>query len=232
LFEGEEPIFEAMGVEPEISKILERRIYLKSGGYIVIDYGEALTAIDVNTGRYLGKKDLEDTILRTNLEAAREIAYQIRLKNLGGIIIVDFIDMERKESKELVYQTLCEALRRDRIKTYVYPISELGLVQITRKRTRNDVVRSMTEQCTHCDGSGLRSSRYVECYKILRSIKYACRKERAREVDLYVSKDIAQVLFEEERSALEWLEKTYKKRINVIVRHDLGLREYRVEVRE
>lgn len=231
LFQGEEPIFEAMGVEPEVSKIPERKIYLKSGGYIVIDYGEALTAIDVNTGRYLGKKDLEDTILRTNLEAAREIAYQIRLKNLGGIIIVDFIDMERKESKELVYQTLCDALRKDRIKTYVYPISELGLVQITRKRTRNDVVRSMTEQCSHCDGSGLVSSRYVECYRILRALRYRCMKERAKEIDLYISKDVAQILFEEERSALELLEKSYGKRINVVVRPELAMGEYRMEVK-
>ena len=133
-FGEKDPIFEVYGIEIEIAKLLQKKIWLKSGGYIVLDYTEALTVIDVNTGRYLGKKDLEDTILRTNLEAVKEIAYQIRLRNIGGIIIIDFIDMERKESRETVFQALMEALKKDRIKTFAYPISEIGLVQLTRKR--------------------------------------------------------------------------------------------------
>ena len=110
--------------------------------------------IDVNTGKYLGKRGLEDTILKTNLEAVKEIAYQIRLRNLGGIIIVDFIDMERKDSRESVFQALLDALKRDRIKTFAYPISELGLVQLTRKRTRENMVTMLTESCPTCEGSG------------------------------------------------------------------------------
>ena len=125
-------------MEVEIAKLTHKKIWLKSGGYIVFDYTEALTVIDVNTGKYLGKRGLEDTILRTNLEAVKEIAYQIRLRNVGGIIVVDFIDMERRDSRETVFKALLDALKKDRIKTFAYPISELGLVQLTRKRTREN----------------------------------------------------------------------------------------------
>ena len=144
-FNEKDPIFEVYRIEIEIAKLLQKKIWLKSGGYIVLDYTEALTVIDVNTGRYLGKKDLEDTILRTNLEAVKEISYQIRLRNIGGIIIIDFIDMERKESRETVFQSLMEALKKDRIKTFAYPISEIGLVQLTRKRTRHNIVTLLSE---------------------------------------------------------------------------------------
>ena len=133
LFDEKEDIFEFYRIEVEISKLTQKKIWLKSGGYIVLDYAEALSVIDVNTGKYIGKKGLEDTILKTNLEAVKEIAYQTRLRNLGGIIIVDFIDMERKDSRGSVFQALLDALKRDRIKTFAYPISELGLVQLTRK---------------------------------------------------------------------------------------------------
>jgi ribonuclease G len=175
-FDEKEEIFEFYRVEVDISKLTQKKIWLKSGGYIVFDYTEALTVIDVNTGKYLGKKGLEDTILKTNLEAVKEIAYQTRLRNLGGIIIVDFIDMERKESREIVFQALLDALKRDRIKTFAYPISELGLVQLTRKRTRENVVTGLTESCPTCDGSGYIKSRYTVCYEVLRILRVRCKK--------------------------------------------------------
>ena len=182
LFDEKEDIFESYRVEVEISKLTQKKIWLKSGGYIVLDYTEALNVIDVNTGKYLGKKGLEDTILKTNLEAVKEIAYQIRLRNLGGIIVVDFIDMERKDSRESVFQALLDALKRDRIKTFAYPISELGLVQLTRKRTRENIVTMLTESCPTCEGSGYIKSRYTICYEVLRTLRVLCRKGKGEAV--------------------------------------------------
>ena len=182
LFDGKEDIFESYRVEVEISKLTQKKIWLKSGGYIVLDDTEALNVIDVNTGKYLGKKGLEDTILKTNLEAVKEIAYQIRLRNLGGIIIVDFIDMERKDSRESVFQALLDALKRDRIKTFAYPISELGLVQLTRKRTRENMVTMLTESCPTCEGSGYIKSRYTICYEVLRMLRVSCGKGKGEAV--------------------------------------------------
>ncbi|MBI5967407.1 MAG: Rne/Rng family ribonuclease, partial [Deltaproteobacteria bacterium] len=141
LYEKEEPLLDYYGIEMEISRALGRRVWLKSGGYIVIDMTEALTVIDVNTGRFVGKRNLEDTILKTNLEAVKEIAYQLRLRNIGGIIIIDFIDMEKVSSREKVFQALMEALKKDKSKTNILKISELGLVEMTRKRTRESLGR-------------------------------------------------------------------------------------------
>ena len=190
-FDEKDSIFEAYGIEIEIAKLAQKKIWLKSGGYIVFDYTEALTVIDVNTGRYLGKKDLEDTILRTNLEAVKEIAYQIRLRNIGGIIVIDFIDMERKESRELVFQTLMETLKKDRIKTFAYPISEIGVVQMTRKRTRHNIVNLLAETCPNCDGTGYMKSRYTVCYEVLREFRSSCRKEAGKRLNIHLSPEVA-----------------------------------------
>lgn len=228
-FEEKDPIFEVFGIEMEITKLLQKKIWLKSGGYIVLDYTEALTVIDVNTGRYLGKKDLEDTILRTNLEAVKEIAYQIRLRNIGGIIIVDFIDMERKESRETVFQALVEVLKKDRIKTFVYPISEIGLVQITRKRTRHNITNLLTETCPNCDGSGYIKSRYTVCYEVLRELRSACKKEEGRTFNIYLSPEVASLLYEEEKSSIELIENKYKTKINLIANPSFSTDKFRVE---
>jgi ribonuclease G len=228
-FEEKDPIFEVFGIEMEITKLLQKKIWLKSGGYIVLDYTEALTVIDVNTGRYLGKKDLEDTILRTNLEAVKEIAYQIRLRNIGGIIIVDFIDMERKESRETVFQTLVEVLKKDRIKTFVYPISEIGLVQITRKRTRHNITNLLTETCPNCDGSGYIKSRYTVCYEVLRELRSACKKEEGRIFNIYLSPEVASLLYEEEKSSIELIENTYNTKINLIANPGFSIDKFHVE---
>jgi len=228
-FEEKDPIFEVFGIEMEVAKLLQKKIWLKSGGYIVLDYTEALTVIDVNTGRYLGKKDLEDTILRTNLEAVKEIAYQIRLRNIGGIIIVDFIDMERKESRETVFQTLVEVLKKDRIKTFVYPISEIGLVQITRKRTRHNITNLLTETCPNCDGSGYIKSRYTVCYEVLRELRSACRKEEGRIFNIYLAPEVASLLYEEEKSSIDLIENTYNTKINLIANPGFSIDKFHVE---
>ena len=228
-FDEKDPIFEAYGIEIEIAKLLHKKIWLKSGGYIVLDYTEALTVIDVNTGRYLGKKDLEDTILRTNLEAVKEIAYQIRLRNIGGIIVIDFIDMERKESRDLVFQTLVETLKKDRIKTFAYPISEIGVVQLTRKRTRHNIVNLMSETCPNCDGSGYIKSRYTVCYEVLRELKSDCRKDEGKIFNIHLSPEVARLLYEEEKSSLEHIETTYKTKVNLIANPDYSIDKFSIE---
>jgi ribonuclease G len=215
-FDDKEDIFDFYRLEIEISKLGHKKIWLKSGGYIVFDYTEALTVIDVNTGKYLGKKGLEDTILRTNLEAVKEIAYQIRLRNVGGIIIVDFIDMERRDSRETVFQALLDVLKKDRIKTFAYPISELGLVQLTRKRTRENTVTILTESCPTCEGTGYIKSRYTVCYEVLRELRSSCRKGEGKQFNVHLAPEVARLLFEEEKASIEYLETTYGRKINII----------------
>ena len=152
LYEAEEPIFDHFHVEAQIERALDRKVWLKSGGYLVFDQAEALTAIDVNTGRFVGKRNQDETVLKTNLEAAEEVVKQLRLRNIGGIIIVDFIDMTRDADRKKVTEVLSQALKRDKARTSVLKISELGLVQMTRKRTRESLEELLTSQCPHCQG--------------------------------------------------------------------------------
>jgi len=215
LYDKKEPIFDAYGIEMEIDKILGRKVWLKSGGYIVIDMSEALVAIDVNTGRYVGKRNLDDTILKTNLEAAKEIAYQLRLRNIGGIIIIDFIDMEREGDREKVYQALEEAIKKDRQKTNIFKISELGLVEMTRKRTRENMTRTLGETCPYCEGSGLIKSKTTVCYDIFRQIERSASELGGHNIVVEVNPEIAGLLYEEERSGIEELERKLKKKIAV-----------------
>jgi ribonuclease G len=154
LYEEAEPIFDAFGIELDISRALGRRVWLKSGGYIVVDQTEAMTVIDVNTGKFVGKEGLEDTILKTNLEAVKEIAYQIRLRNLGGIIIIDFIDMDMIENRERLFNAFSEAMKKDRAKNTILHVSELGLIQMTRKRVRESLGRTLCATCPYCEGKG------------------------------------------------------------------------------
>src|SRR5262245_48513804 len=154
LYDGAEPIFDGYGIEIEIDRALERKVWLKSGGYLIVDEMEALTAVDVNTGRFVGKKSLEDTITQTNLEAAREVAEQLRIRSIGGMIVVDFIDMDRPSNRDKVMRSFNDFLKRDRAKAAVTRISELGLVEMTRKRTRDSLLHHLTEPCHHCEGKG------------------------------------------------------------------------------
>jgi ribonuclease G len=213
LYGNNEPIFDAYGIEMEIDKILGRKIWLKSGGYIVIDMSEALVAIDVNTGRYVGKRNLADTILKTNLEAAKEIAYQLRLRNIGGIIIIDFIDMEREGDREKVYQVLEEATKKDRQKSNIFKISELGLVEMTRKRTRENISRILGEPCPYCEGSGLIKSKTTVCYEIFREIERTASGLGGHNIMVEVNPEVADLLYEEERTGVEELERKLHKKI-------------------
>jgi ribonuclease G len=215
LYDEEEPIFDHFGLEVEISRALGRKVWLKSGGYIIIEQTEALTAVDVNTGRFVGKHNLEDTILKTNLEAVKEIAYQLRLRNIGGIIIIDFIDMEKEVNRDKVFTALEEALKGDKSKTNILKISELGLVEMTRKRVRESIGRMMCEPCTYCEGRGYIKSKTTVCHEIFRELRREMLDIRGTKAMVSVHPLVADLLYDEERRGLEELEKKFKKRITV-----------------
>jgi hypothetical protein len=213
LYHGDTPIFDHYGISKEITRSLERKVWLKSGGYIVVDQAEALVAIDVNTGRFVGKKNLEDTILKTNLEAVEEIAYQLRIRNCGGIIILDLIDMEKEENKQRVYRALEEALKKDRARPTILKISELGLVEMTRKRTRDTMVRTHCESCSHCEGKGFVKSKQTIAYDILREIERTGIDRDTDKILVQAHADVIDVLAIEERHTLDTLERRYRKLI-------------------
>jgi len=225
--EGAEPLFEHYGIELDISRALDRKVWLKSGGYIVLDQTEAMTVIDVNTGKFVGKEDLEDTILKTNLEAVKEIAYQIRLRNLGGIIIIDFIDMEIQENRARVFNAFTEAMARDRAKNTISQISELGLIQMTRKRVRESLGRILCETCPYCEGKGFVKSPQSLCYEIFRKIQRAV-SQGARRIIITAHPAVAERLSEEERQGIEDIEHLHN--IKVIVTADPNLHQENYEI--
>lgn len=213
LYEGQEPIFDAYGIELEIPKALGKRVWLKSGGYIVIDQTEALTSIDVNTGKFVGKASLEDTILKTNLEAVKEIAYQIRLRNLGGIIIIDFIDMEKKENREKVFNVFKEIMSKDRAKCTILEVSELGLIQMTRKRVRESLGRILCDSCPYCEGRGFVKSPTTVCYEIFRELRKIGRTKRGKSIVLTAHPSVINMIYEDEREGFEAIERGYNLRV-------------------
>ena len=213
LYEGSEPIFDAFNLEGDISRALKKKVWLKSGGYIVIEHTEALVAIDVNTGRYVGKHNLEETILKTNLEAVKEIAYQIRLRDIGGIIIIDFIDMEKKSNQEKVFSALNEAFTKDRSKTHILPISDMGLIQMTRKRTRKPLSRLLCEPCPYCDSEGYIISKKSICYSIYREVLRYAVDTRGTVLTLRVNPEVAEYMHGEENQLIPGLEKNIGKQI-------------------
>ena len=215
LYQGSEPLFDAFGIEVEITRALGQKVWLKSGGYIIIEQTEALTAIDVNTGRFVGRHDLEDTIVKTNLEAVKEIVYQLRLRNIGGIIILDFIDMEKQTNRNKVSAALKEAMKSDRARSTLSKISELGLVEMTRKRTREDLRRQLGNPCHYCEGRGYLKSPITVCYEIFREIHRELRDLGEKSVVVLCHPQIAAMLYDEERGSLEALEKDLKRRITI-----------------
>jgi len=227
-YNKEDPLFDYFGIEMEIGRALGRKVWLKSGGYIVIEMTEALTVVDVNTGRYVGKRNLEDTILKTNLEAVKEIAYQLRLRNIGGIIIIDFIDMEKESSREKVFQALTEALKRDKSKTNILKISELGLVEMTRKRTRESLGRILSERCFYCEGRGFLKSRSAICQEILREIQRDIRDLRGDNILVDVHPNVANLFYDEARAEVEKLEKRFNKRVIVSGKSDYHLEQFEI----
>jgi ribonuclease G len=228
LYEEDEPIFDHYGLEVDISRALGRKVWLKSGGYIIVEQTEALTAIDVNTGRFVGKHNLEDTILKTNLEAVKEISYQLRLRNIGGIIIIDFIDMEKEVNREKVFTALEEALKTDKSKTNILKISELGLVEMTRKRVRESLGRLLCEPCPYCEGRGYVKSKLTICHELFRELRREMLDIRGSKVMLTVHPQVADLLYDEERTGLEELEKRFKK--NITIRAKPGFHQEQFEI--
>jgi len=221
LHEGEEPIFEAYDIEAEINRALDKKVWLKSGGYIVIDHAEALTVIDVNTGKYVGKRDPEETITQTNLEAVKEVAYQLRLRNIGGIIIIDFIDMEKEKNREKVFNAMQEAFAKDRARTNIIRMSELGLIEMSRKRTKENLMRTLCEPCNYCGGRGYTKSVTTISYELFRKIRKLSRITKDKKILVTVHPTVANFIFDEERQIIDELEKEYQKRI--VIKGDPGI---------
>ncbi|WP_297527587.1 ribonuclease G [Thiohalobacter sp.] len=205
-YPGERPIFDLYGIEDEIQKALERKVQLKSGGYLIIDQTEAMTTIDVNTGAYVGHRNLEETIFKTNLEAAQAIARQLRLRNLGGIIIIDFIDMTDEEHKRQVLRALEKSLERDHAKSHISEVSSLGLVQMTRKRTRESLEHVLCETCPTCGGRGSLKTPETVVYEIFREILREARQFDAQELLVLASQEVVDLLVDEESTSLAELE--------------------------
>ncbi|QTA78136.1 Ribonuclease E/G family protein [Desulfonema limicola] len=226
LYEGSEPIFDAYNLEGDISRALKKKVWLKSGGYIVIEHTEALVAIDVNTGRYVGKHNLEETILKTNLEAVKEIAYQVRLRDIGGIIIIDFIDMEKTSNQEKIFTALKDALKKDRSKTHILPMSDMGLIQMTRKRVRKSLSRMLCEPCFYCDGEGYLMSGQSICYNIYREVLRESQDMTGQRLTIRVNPEIAELLHGEEDHIISSLEKILLKQVVVYPNSDFHIEEF------
>ena len=223
------PIFDYYGIEIEINRALGRKTWLKSGGFITIDQTEALVAIDVNTGKFVGHTDPEETILKTNLEAVKEIVYQLRLTNIGGIIIVDFIDMAKEESKEIVWNALTQELKFDRSRTNILKISDLGLVEMTRKRVRGSLSQILCDPCPYCEGKGHIKSPTTVCYEIIRALqRLVTNNLTQKNITIEVPAPVYDLLFEEETSYLEDIEKSYNIEVNVKVNPKLHQEKYTI----
>jgi ribonuclease G len=205
-YRGERPIFDIYGIEDEIQKALERKVQLKSGGYLIIDQTEAMTTIDVNTGGYVGHRNLEETIFKTNLEAAQAIARQLRLRNLGGIIIVDFIDMQQDEHKRQVLRAFEKYLDKDHARTHISEVSSLGLVEMTRKRIRESLEHILCEECATCGGRASLKTPETVCYEIFREILREARQFDAQQLLVLASQEVVDLLLDEESDSLAELE--------------------------
>jgi ribonuclease G len=215
LFRDKNPIFEKYNIENEIEKTLERKVWLKKGGYLVFDQTEAMVVVDVNTGRFVGKRDQEETILETNLLAAREVPRQLRLRDIGGIIVIDFIDMESEANKKKVLTELRNHLRRDRSRAKAFAISDLGLVEISRKRVRPSLLHFLSEECPYCRGTGKVLSFDTLANKVERQIHRIGQRTKERRVQLRVNTSFGVFLEEHRASMLESLEKQYRMRIEI-----------------
>jgi len=224
------PLFDLYDIDLDISRATERKVWLKSGGYIVVDEAEALVVVDVNTGSYVGKKDLEDTILKTNLEAVKEIAHQLRVRNVGGIIIIDFIDMEKESHREQVLQAMQEELKKDRVRTNVTSMSELGLVEMTRKRIRPSLVKTLCEPCSYCDGKGYIKRKATIANEIFREIEreVGLTENTKRNLIVHCHAQIVDWIYEVENETLEHLEKRFGHSIAFKIETTYHLEQYEI----
>lgn len=231
-YDKDTPLFDLYGIENEITRALGKKVWLKSGGYLIIDSSEALTAIDVNTGKFVGKKDFDETIMTTNLEAVDEITYQLKLRSIGGIIILDFIDMTRYSDRMRVYHTLKDALRRDRVKTTISKISDLGLIEMTRKRTRDSLTQMLSEPCSHCNGTGHVKTPITVAFEVFREIRRVYTGITSKSVLVTTHPRVSKVLFNEGRERLEQLENRIQKRIVIETDEKFHLERFEIRGRE
>jgi len=230
IFRQELSLFERFGIEAEIENALQSKVWLRSGGYLVINPTEALVAIDVNTGRFVGQHNLEDTVLRTNLEAVQEVVRQIRLRDLGGIIVLDLIDMVEKENRERVFAVLEGELKKDRAKNKVLNISDFGLVEITRKRSHANLERLLTQACPYCEGSGRIDSVTTVCLNLRRELLRRRGRPQSRELLVRVHPEVARALQGEERAILDELERALGT--TILLRSDAELHHERFDILE
>lgn len=227
----QEGLFDHLGIELEITRALSRKVWLKSGGHIVIDHTEAMTVVDVNTGRFVGKRDQEETILKNNLEAAKEIGYQIKLRGIGGIIIIDFIDMERERNREKVYQATLDALAGDKAQTRISRISDLGLIEISRERVREDLLRTLSEICGDCEGRGYTKSTMTVAYEIFRDIRrIGMTRGQPQQIVVGANPKVIELIFETEHSSIEQLEQEFQQPISFEADPLLHLEQYDIVV--
>jgi ribonuclease G len=229
-YEEQKPLFDLYDIDIEISRSMDRKIWLKSGGYIVIDEAEALVVIDVNTGRFVGKKDLEDKILKTNLEAVREIAHQLRIRNCGGIIIIDFIDMEKESHREKVLDALKEEVEKDRARTNVMSMSSLGLVEMTRKRIRPSLIKTLCEPCNYCEGKGYIKKKSTVANEIFRELERDMKNTDSKKTNLVVHCHNAVVdwIYEVEGETLEHIEKKIGRSVAFKIEPNYHLEQYEI----
>ncbi len=223
-----EPIFEQFGIEAEIEKALHRKVHLKSGGHICIDQTEALVAIDVNTGKFTGKTRLEETVFKTNIEAAEEIAQQVRLRDLGGIIVIDFIDMEQEKNRRELIRKLRESLRSDRAKTTVSEVSELGMIEMTRKRVKHNLIKALSQPCPYCEGSGMVRSVTTVTFDILRRLQSLFCKSKEKDFILQAHPDVARRLRTENKDLLDAIAQRFSRELTIESVSDFHIHDIKV----
>ena len=228
LYDKQRPLFDELGIEDEIEKALRRKVFLKSGGYICIDETEALVAIDVNTGKFTGKKQLEDTVFITNMEAAEEIARQVRLRDMGGIIVIDFIDMRIESNKRKLIRQLGDALRKDRAKTTLSEVNELGMIEMTRKRVKHNLVKALSQPCPYCEGSGLVRSVTTITLDTLRRLQSLFCTSKDRHILVQVHPDVAKRLRTENKHLLDALAMQFDREIEVESVPDFHIHDIKV----
>ena len=228
LHRGKRPIFDKMNIEAEIEKALQRKVYLKSGGHICIDQTEALIAIDVNTGRFTGSSHLEETVLKTNLEAAEEIARQVRLRDLGGIIVIDFIDMQYEKNRKELIRKLAECLKRDRAKTTISEISELGMIEMTRKRVKHNLTKALSQSCPYCEGSGMVLSVTTMTFQTLRRVQSLFCQSKEKRVILQVHPDVARRLRSENKELIDAVADRFQREVAIESVSDFHIGDVRI----
>lgn len=230
LYEEKKPLFDLYDIELEISRSMDRKIWLKSGGYIVVDEAEALVVIDVNTGKFVGKRDLEDTILKTNLEAVKEIAHQLRIRNCGGIIIVDFIDMEKESHREKVLGLLAEELQKDRARTNIISMTPLGLVEMTRKRIRPSLIKTLCEPCSYCEGKGFVKKKATVANEIFRELERDLPQlnNKKSNIEVHCHSAVVDWIYEVEGETLSFIETKLGRSVSFKIESSYHVEQYEI----